>query len=215
MTEELEKLRDYIHAEKPALDTLEGVVSDIVVKNRSDRELLIKLCIRTGVLQSFIQESTHDIIFINQCKTKLINDHFFSANAAEKAITYCKFLSLRKWNFITVENVKVTLDDIKMAEGFEDHKKDKINDSSDKSGWVDLKNRDELFNDVSRFVVERQMSLTSAIQRKYLIGYNRAGRIIDQLEAAGIVGKNNGSKPRQILIQDVDSLEQILMKINS
>jgi len=106
MTEELKKLRDYLHAEKPALDTLEGVVSDIVVKNRSDRELLIKLCIRTGVLQSFIQESTHDIIFINQCKTKLINNHFFSANAAEKAITYCKFLSLRKWNFITVENIE-------------------------------------------------------------------------------------------------------------
>ncbi len=215
MTEELEKLRDYLHAEKPAIGTLEGVVSDIVVKNRSDRELLINLCIRTGVLQSFMQESTHDIIFINQCKTKLINDHFFSENAAEKAITYCKFLSLRKGENITVENIKLTWDDIKMCEGFEDHKNDKINDSSDKSGWVDLKNRDELFNDVSRFVVERQISLTSAIQRKYLIGYNRAGRIIDQLEAAGIVGKNNGSKPRQILIQDVDSLEQILKRIDS
>lgn len=92
MTEELEKLRDYIHNEKPALDTLEGVVCDIVVKNRSDREILIKLCIRSGVLQSFMQESAHDIIFINQCKTKLVNDHFFSENAAEKAIRYCEFL---------------------------------------------------------------------------------------------------------------------------
>lgn len=108
MTEELEKLRDYIHAEKPTLDTLEGVVSDIVVKNRSERELLIKLCVRTGVLQSFMQESTPDLIFINHCKSKLVNDHFFNENAVEKAITYCKFLALHETEVIvkdlTVEN---------------------------------------------------------------------------------------------------------------
>jgi len=115
MTEELEKLRDYLHAEKPALDTLEGVVSDIVVKNRSDREILIKLCIRTGVLQSFMQESTHDIIFFNQWKTKLVNDYFFSENAADKAITYCRFLSIRKCDYITAENIKFHLDDLKNA----------------------------------------------------------------------------------------------------
>jgi len=108
MTEELEKLRNYIRSEEPPLDSLEGVVSDIVLKNCDDRELLIKLCIRTGVLQSFMQISTHDIIFINQCKTKLVNDHFFSDSAAEKAITYCKFLSLQKCEAITPENFKIT-----------------------------------------------------------------------------------------------------------
>ena len=92
MTEELEKLRDYIHAEKPAFETLEGVVSDIVVKNRSDRELLIKLCIRTGVLQSFLKESVHDLLFISNCRIALEKDYFFGKTAAEKAIDYCKFL---------------------------------------------------------------------------------------------------------------------------
>ena len=96
MTEELEKLRNYIRNEEPTFDSLEGVVRDIVVKNYSDRELLIKLCIRTGVLQSFMQESKHDIIFINQCKIKLVNDFFFNENAVEKAISYCKFLILQE-----------------------------------------------------------------------------------------------------------------------
>ena len=93
MTEELEKLREYLHTEKPAFDTLEGVVADIVLKDRGVRDLLIKICIRTGVLQSFIQESTHDLLFINHCKAKLVNEHFFSEAAAEKAIVYCKYLT--------------------------------------------------------------------------------------------------------------------------
>jgi len=92
MTEELEKLRDYLHAEKPALDTLEGVVSDIVVKNLSDREIIIKLCIRTGILQSFLKETVHDLLFISNCRKALVKDHFFGQSAAEKAIDYCKFL---------------------------------------------------------------------------------------------------------------------------
>ena len=93
MTEELEKLRDYLHAEKPAIGTLEGVVSDIVVKNRSDRELLINLCIRTGVLQSFMQESVHDLLFISNCRSALVKDNFFGESATKKAMDYCKFLS--------------------------------------------------------------------------------------------------------------------------
>jgi len=100
MTNELEKLRDYLHAENPALDTLEGVVADIVLKDRSVRDILIKLCIRTGVLQSFILEGTHDLLFISHCKTKLVNDHFFSETAAGKAIAYCKFLTQKKVELI-------------------------------------------------------------------------------------------------------------------
>src|SRR5665648_72403 len=96
MTEELEKLREYLHTEKPVLDTLEGVVADIVLKDRGVRDLLIKLCIRTGVLQSFMQEITHDPLFINNCKAKLVNEHFFSEAAAEKAIGYCKYLTQRE-----------------------------------------------------------------------------------------------------------------------
>ena len=81
---------------------------------------------------------------------------------------------------------------------------------SSASGSVDMGKRDALFTDVARFVVSQQQGSTSVIQRKFQIGYNRAGRITDQLEAAGIVSANNGSKGRQVLIQDDYSLTQIL-----
>ena len=59
-------------------------------------------------------------------------------------------------------------------------------------------------------VVIHQQGSTSLIQRKFAIGYNRAGRLMDQLEAAGIVGPFEGSKARQVLVQDEYSLEQVL-----
>jgi len=77
-------------------------------------------------------------------------------------------------------------------------------------GEVDLNNRDELFDDAARVVVANQMGSTSMIQRRFSIGYNRAGRLMDQLEAAGIVGPSEGSKARQVLISDDYSLEQLL-----
>lgn len=86
-------------------------------------------------------------------------------------------------------------------------------DSSDSSDEVDLKNRDELFDDAARIVVLNQTGSTSSIQRKFSIGYNRAGRIMDQLEAAGIVGVNAGSKAREVLIQDETSLDHILKRL--
>ncbi len=81
-------------------------------------------------------------------------------------------------------------------------------------GDVDLNNRDDLFDDAARIVVVNQMGSTSMIQRKFSIGYNRAGRIMDQLEAAGVVGPSEGSKSRQVLIQDEYSLEQLLNRFN-
>lgn len=75
---------------------------------------------------------------------------------------------------------------------------------------VDLRNRDEMFDDAARLIVANQVGSTSMIQRKFSIGYNRAGRIMDQLEAAGIVGPSEGSKARQVLLQDEYSLEQLL-----
>jgi S-DNA-T family DNA segregation ATPase FtsK/SpoIIIE len=77
-------------------------------------------------------------------------------------------------------------------------------------GDMDLSNKDEMFEDVARLVVMNQLGSTSMIQRKFSIGYNRAGRIMDQLEAANIVGPSEGSKARQVLIQDEYSLEQLL-----
>ncbi|NLB26842.1 MAG: DNA translocase FtsK, partial [Bacteroidales bacterium] len=81
-------------------------------------------------------------------------------------------------------------------------------------GDVDLNNRDELFDDAARVVVMNQIGSTSMIQRWFSIGYNRAGRIMDQLEAAGVVGPSEGSKPRQVLIQDEYSLEHLLNGLN-
>jgi S-DNA-T family DNA segregation ATPase FtsK/SpoIIIE len=75
---------------------------------------------------------------------------------------------------------------------------------------ADLANRDEMFDDAARLIVANQQGSTSMIQRKFSIGYNRAGRIMDQLEAAGIVGQSEGSKARQVLLQDEYSLEQLL-----
>lgn len=77
-------------------------------------------------------------------------------------------------------------------------------------GDMDLSKRDSLFNDAARLVVIHQQGSTSLIQRKFSIGYNRAGRIMDQLEAAGIVGPPDGSKPRQVFYPDEYSLEQYL-----
>ncbi|MEG1934884.1 MAG: DNA translocase FtsK, partial [Rikenellaceae bacterium] len=65
----------------------------------------------------------------------------------------------------------------------------------------------EKFTDVARYVVQNQQGSASTIQRNFEVGFNRAGRIMDQLERAGIVGKQEGSKPRQVLISDMSTLE--------
>ena len=83
-------------------------------------------------------------------------------------------------------------------------------DGGDKPGAVDLSDRDPLFDEAARLIVIHQQGSTSLIQRKFSIGYNRAGRLMDQLEAAGIVGPTQGSKPRDVYIQDESHLEQIL-----
>ena len=70
--------------------------------------------------------------------------------------------------------------------------------------------KDALFDEAARLIVSSQMGSASFIQRKMEIGFARAGRIVDQLEAAGILGPNRGSKPRDVLIQDLMSLEELL-----
>ena len=79
---------------------------------------------------------------------------------------------------------------------------------------VDLDKRDEKFEEAAHLVVQHQQGSTSLIQRKLSLGYNRAGRIVDQLEAAGILGPFEGSKARQVLIHDEFSLEQILKELS-
>lgn len=78
---------------------------------------------------------------------------------------------------------------------------------------VDMKNLDALFEDAARLIVASQSGSTSLIQRKFSIGFNRAGRLMDQLEKAGIVGIAQGSKPREVLIQDENSLNNLFMAL--
>jgi S-DNA-T family DNA segregation ATPase FtsK/SpoIIIE len=80
---------------------------------------------------------------------------------------------------------------------------------------IDLDDRDAMFEDAARLIVMHQQGSTSLIQRKLKLGYNRAGRIIDQLEAAGIVGPFGGSKARDVLIPDEYSLEQLLNELSN
>ncbi|KAA9355150.1 FtsK/SpoIIIE family DNA translocase [Larkinella humicola] len=79
---------------------------------------------------------------------------------------------------------------------------------------IDLENRDPMFDEAARLVVNHQQGSTSLIQRRLKLGYNRAGRLIDQLEAAGIVGAFEGSKAREVLVQDIHTLEEILKNMN-
>lgn len=81
-------------------------------------------------------------------------------------------------------------------------------------GAVDLNDRDALFEEAARLIVVHQQGSTSLIQRKFSIGYNRAGRLMDQLEAAGIVGATQGSKPREVFIADEYSLEKLLNSLD-
>jgi DNA segregation ATPase FtsK/SpoIIIE, S-DNA-T family len=85
-----------------------------------------------------------------------------------------------------------------------------LGENNEMTGMIDLNQKDEFFDDAARLVVLNQQGSTSMIQRRFSIGYNRAGRIMDQLEAAGIVGPSEGSKARRVLFQDEYSLEQLL-----
>jgi S-DNA-T family DNA segregation ATPase FtsK/SpoIIIE len=85
--------------------------------------------------------------------------------------------------------------------------------SSVQVGETDLRKRDELFDDTARLMVISGQASASLIQRKMNLGYNRASRLIDQLEKAGIVGPADGSKPRQVLVPDLISLDDKLEEI--
>ena len=80
---------------------------------------------------------------------------------------------------------------------------------------VDMAHLDPMFEDAARLIVTSQSGSTSLIQRKFSIGYNRAGRLMDQLEKAGVVGQAYGSKPREVLIQDEVTLQNLIEKLKN
>jgi S-DNA-T family DNA segregation ATPase FtsK/SpoIIIE len=85
-----------------------------------------------------------------------------------------------------------------------------VGEESGTSLDVDISDRDILFKDACQIIVTAQQGSASLLQRKLKLGYNRAGRLIDQLEAAGIVGGFEGSKARQVLVPDLIALDQLL-----
>ena len=117
--------------------------------------------------------------------------------------------------FIDTPEIEELTDFIGSQKGYADamHLPEFIDDSDSGAPDVDLRKRDPMFDDAARLVVQHQQGSTSLIQRKLSIGYNRAGRIIDQLEAAGIVGPFEGSKAREVLCSDFIALEQILKRL--
>ena len=82
-----------------------------------------------------------------------------------------------------------------------------------KSGDFDASDRDPLFEEAARLIVQNQVGSTSLIQRRMKLGYNRAGRLMDQLEAAGVVGANQGSKAREVLIKTEADLFEYLQTL--
>ncbi len=89
-----------------------------------------------------------------------------------------------------------------------------MEDAGSSANDVDMEHLDPMFGEVARLIVQTQQGSTSMIQRKFSIGFNRAGRLMDQLEKAGIVGAAQGSKPREVLIQDENSLEVLLNNLH-
>ena len=118
--------------------------------------------------------------------------------------------------FIDTPEIEELTEFIGSQQGYPDamHLPEYIDDSESSLADVDLKKRDPMFDEAARLVVQHQQGSTSLIQRKLSIGYNRAGRIIDQLEAAGIVGPFEGSKARDVLCSDMMVLEQILKSLD-
>jgi S-DNA-T family DNA segregation ATPase FtsK/SpoIIIE len=117
--------------------------------------------------------------------------------------------------FIDTPEIEDLTEFIGSQRGYPDamHLPECMDDNETESAEVDLKKRDPMFEQAAKLIVQHQQGSTSLIQRKLGIGYNRAGRIIDQLEAAGVVGAFDGSKARDVLCQDFIALEQILKQL--
>ncbi|MDR2285924.1 MAG: DNA translocase FtsK [Prevotellaceae bacterium] len=129
-------------------------------------------------------------------------DMLVSANGADLIRVQCAFVD-------TPEVDRVT-DFIQSQPGYpEAYDLPEYVDEKETEKLIDMQNIDPMFEEAAKVVVQNQIGSTSLIQRKLSLGYNRAGRIMDQLQAAGIVGPAEGSKPRQILITDLMSLDAI------
>lgn len=119
--------------------------------------------------------------------------------------------------FIDTDELEKITDYIGQQRAYPDalHLPEYYDEETEAPGSIDLDDRDELFEDAARIIVQTQQGSTSLLQRKLKLGYNRAGRIIDQLEAAGIVGPFEGSKAREVRVANEMALEQFLKDLES
>ncbi|MBZ0242103.1 MAG: DNA translocase FtsK, partial [Bacteroidales bacterium] len=118
--------------------------------------------------------------------------------------------------FIDTPEVEKLTEFIGSQRGYPDayHLPEYAEEQDERVEVYDASERDELFEDAARIIVQTQQGSTSLLQRKLKLGYNRAGRIIDQLEAAGIVGPFEGSKAREVRVANEMALEQFLKDLN-
>ena len=119
--------------------------------------------------------------------------------------------------FVDTPEIETLTEYIGSQRGFPDayHLPEFNEDEPEGSKEIDPDSRDELFAEAARLIVQNQQGSTSLIQRKLKLGYNRAGRIIDQLESAGIVGPFEGSKARDVRFKDLTQLEIHLKEIGA
>lgn len=129
------------------------------------------------------------------------------------------FLYKNEGNFVLGKSIFINLDDIERVINFIGEQRGYPNafllpeyiDEGEKEGkYFDLVDKDSLFEDAARLIVASQVGSTSLLQRRMKLGYNRTGRLMDQLEAAGIVGHNQGSKAREVLVKTETDLQKIL-----
>ena len=135
-----------------------------------------------------------------------LGDMLYS-NGNEPTRVQCAFISTNEIEEINnyIANQPGPIEPMELPEP----KSDDNNDSQNSNG-NDIANLDPFFEEAARSVIVSQQGSTSMIQRRFSIGYNRAGRLMDQLEKAGIVGAAHGSKPRDVLIADESQLESIM-----
>jgi S-DNA-T family DNA segregation ATPase FtsK/SpoIIIE len=117
--------------------------------------------------------------------------------------------------FVDIHEVEKITEFIGEQRGYPDafHLPEFNEENGEEAKNLDPSERDELFEEAARIIVTHQQGSTSLLQRKLKLGYNRAGRIVDQLESAGIIGSFEGSKAREVKIRDLESLEQFLKSL--
>ncbi len=136
-----------------------------------------------------------DMIYLSGADTERVQCAFVSGKEIN---SICKFISEQQ-GYKMSYNTPYYLPEPASEDG-----------GSEGGGMIDMNNLDPRFEEAARMVVSSQRGSTSDIQRRLGMGYARSGKVIDQLQAAGIVGPQEGSKPRQVLVSDLDELDEII-----